>query len=221
MVYIHHNIGAALYGWSDYPFDHAMLLHPNEYMDGALVLSTRFVEPAIRDCTYFHQNNSIVQELYDRHGKDLDFVGTVFFTGFGATMEMKEMESDSAVKLAHALGADAAIVSPFRPGHSGVAFMMVCQKCERSGIRVSVGVSQLVTGAGEPGLNHWVPEADAIVASGNDRETVLLPAVERVIGGAELLNGMGPADAKVEIEVRNLYGLSIPTGPTRLSAGLY
>ena len=221
VAYIHHNTGAALYGWSEFTYDHAMLLHPNEIMDGALVLSTRFVEPAIRDCTYFHQNNSIIRELYDRHGKDLEFVGVVFFSGFGPTMELKEIESDSAVKLAHALGAEAAIVSPFRSGHSGVAFMMVCQKCERSGIRVSVGVSQLVTGAGEPGLNHWVPEADAMVVSGNDWETVMLPAVERVIGGTALLNGEGPADAELEIEVRRLYGLSAPMGPTRLSAGLY
>ena len=151
VAYIHHNTGAALYGWSDFTYDHAMLLHPNEIMDGALVLSTRFVEPAIRDCTYFHQNNSIVRELYRRHGKDLNFVGVIFFSGFGPTMELKEIESDSAVKLAHMLGANAAIVSPFRSGHSGVAFMMVCQKCERSGIRVSVGVSQLVTGAGRAG----------------------------------------------------------------------
>ena len=102
-----------------------------------------------------------------------------------------------------------------------MGFMMVCQKCERSGIKVSVGVSQLVTGAGEPGLNHWVPEADAMVTSGNDRETIKLPAVNKVIGGTELLNGVGPAGAELEIEVRSLYGLSAPMGPTRLSAGLY
>lgn len=221
VAYIHHNVGGALYGWSDYSFDHAMILHLNEFMDGAIVLSTRFTEPAIRDCTYFHQNNSIIQELYQRHGKDLNFVGVIFFTGFGATMEHKERESDSAVKLAHMLGAEAAIVSSFRSGHSGVAFMMVCQKCERSGIRVSVGVSQLVAGAGEPGLNHWVSEANAMVVSGNDRETIRLPAVDRAIGGTELLNGMGRADEELEIEVRNLYGLSTPMGPTRLSAELH
>ena len=221
VVYMHHNVGSSLYGWSDYSSDHAMLLHPNEIMDGVLVLSDRFVEPAIRDCTYFHQNNSIIEELYSRHGKDLNFAGVVFFTGHSATLEHKERESDNAVKLAHAVGADVAIVSPFRSGHSGVAFMMVCQKCERSGIKVAVGVSQLVAGAGEPGLNHWVPEADAMVVSGNDRETLKLPAVERVIGGTELLNGLGRADVEVEIEVRNLYGLSAPMGPTRLSAGLY
>ena len=221
VAYIHHNVGGALYGWSDFSSDHAMLLHPNELMDGAVVLSTRFVEPAIRDCTFFHQNNSIIEELYRRHGKDLDFVGVVFFTGSSATLEQKERESDSAVKLARAIGAEAAVMSPFRSGHSGVTFMLVCQKCERSGIRVSVGVSQLVAGAGEPGLNHWAPEADAMVVSGNDRETIRLPAVERVIGGSTLMNGGGPADAEMEIEVRNLYGISAPMGPTRLSAGLY
>ena len=221
VVYIHHNVGSSLYGWSDYSSDNAMLLHPNEIMDGALALSNRFVEPAIRDCTFFHQNNSIIQELYQRHGKDLNFAGVVFFTGHSETLEQKERESNSAVKLAHSLGADVAIISPFRSGHSGVAFMMVCQKCERSGIRVAVGVAQLVTGAGEPGLNHWVPEADAMVVSGNDRDTIKLPAVERVIGGSELMNDGGAADGEMEIEIRNLYGISAPMGPTRLSAGLY
>ena len=221
VVYIHHNVGSSLYGWSDYSSDHAMLLHPNEIMDGALVLSNRFVEPAIRDCTFFHQNNSIIQELYQRHGKDLNFAGVVFFTGHSETLEQKERESNSAVKLAHSLGAEAAVIAPFRSGHSGVAFMMVCQKCERSGIRVTVGVSQLVAGAGEPGLNHWVPEADAMVVSGNDRDTIRLSAVDRVIGGSELLNRKGAADGEMEIEVRNLYGISAPMGPTRLSAGLY
>ena len=151
VVYIHHNVGSSLYGWSDYSSDNAMLLHPNEIMDGALVLSNRFVEPAIRDCTFFHQNNSIIQELYQRHGKDLNFAGVVFFTGHSETLEQKERESNSAVKLAHSRGADVAIISPFRSGHSGVAFMMVCQKCERSGIRVAVGVAQLVAGCGGAG----------------------------------------------------------------------
>ena len=79
----------------------------------------------------------------------------------------------------------------------------------------------MVAGAGEPGLNHWVPEADAMVVSGNDRDTIRLPAVDRVIGGSELLNRKGAADGEMEIEVRNLYGISAPMGPTRLSAGLY
>ena len=58
-----------------------------------------------------------------------------------------------------------------------------------------------------------------MVASGNDRETIKLPAVKKVIGGTDLLNGLGPADAELEIEVRSLYGLSAPMGPTRLGAG--
>ena len=221
VVYIHHNTGAALYGWSGYSLDHAMLLHPNELMDGALVLSKRMVEPAIRDCTYFHQNNSIIEELYRRHGEEVDFAGMVFFSGSAPTVEQKDRESDSAVKLAQMLGADGAVIAPFRPGHGGVGFMMVCQKCERAGIGTAIGVSQLVTGGGEPGLNHWVPEANAMVISGSDRQKVQLPSVDKVIGGMVMLNTGYLAGSAMEVEIRNLYGVSAPMGPTKFSGRLY
>ena len=45
VVYIHHNVGSSLYGWSDYSSDHAMLLHPTRswtaYWCCPTVLSSR------------------------------------------------------------------------------------------------------------------------------------------------------------------------------------
>ena len=49
-------------------------LHPNEWLDGAVVCSYW----VMRVETYFYQNHSIIQELYRRHqAGEINFVGTV------------------------------------------------------------------------------------------------------------------------------------------------
>ena len=221
VVYIHHNIGAALYGSSRYSENNAILLHPNELMDGALVISTRWVQAALRDATYFFQNSSLIRELFSRHGKDLVFLGVVFFSGHGPSLDQKERESDSVVKIARMLGADGAIITPLRPGHGGVTHMMVCQKCEGAGIKTAIGVAQINTTGGEPGLNYWVPEADAMVIPGDDEFTLKLPPMKKVIGGFKILNTDIDAQGEMEIDLRKLYGATNPFGPSRLSGRLY
>ena len=78
-----------------------------------------------------------------------------------------------------------------------------------------------MTGPGEPGLNHWVPEADAMVVSGSDRETICIPSVTKVIGGKTILNTDISASSSMEVEMRNIYGASAPMGTTKLSGRLY
>ena len=52
------------------------LLHPNELMDGAIYRP--FNTPgAVRTTIYHHQNNSLMKDLYQRHGKDLNFFGVL------------------------------------------------------------------------------------------------------------------------------------------------
>ncbi len=221
IVYVHHNIGAALYGSARHPQDHAMLLHPNELMDGVLVIATRWVQAALRDCTYFHQNNSIVRDLYSRHGSELNFLGVIFCSGMGMALEDKERDSDSVVKIARMLGADGAVIAPLRPGHGGVTLMMVCEKCEKSGIKTAIGVSQLNTGREEPGLNYWVPEADAMVMPGDDEHLLQLPAMKKAIGGSRILNTDIEALGPIEVDLRKLYGATAPMGPSRLGGRLH
>ncbi|MFQ5873167.1 MAG: glycine/sarcosine/betaine reductase component B subunit, partial [Dehalococcoidia bacterium] len=184
IVYIHSNIGAGLYGSSAFSNSTGMLLHPNELMDGALVNSFRWVHGALRDATYFYQSNAIVQELYARHGKDIDFVGVIMCNGYGEQLEDKERESDSVVKIARMLGADGAVITPLRPGHSSVTHMMVCQKCEQAGIKTVVGAAQMTTTEGDPGFNYWVPEADTMVIPGDDERKISLLPMKKVIGGS-------------------------------------
>ena len=49
------------------------ILNPTEIMDGA-ILSGNCVSACDKNTTYHHLNNPVVHDLFDRHGKDLNFV---------------------------------------------------------------------------------------------------------------------------------------------------
>ena len=58
------------------------IIHPNEILDGAFVNLQSW--PAChRDVTYLFQNHAVVEELYRRHGSDLDFCGVIIYTRGG------------------------------------------------------------------------------------------------------------------------------------------
>lgn len=220
IVYICCN-GASLYGSSSATRGWAIPMYPNELMDGAVVNSGFLLAANFRDCTYTYQQDAVVEELYSRHGVDLDFRGIIFFSSFPYTLEDKEREAGSVVRMAKMLGADAAIISPISEGHGSVEMMMVCRMCEEAGIRTAVAVGDMTAENGDPGFTHWVPEADALVAAGDSHHKVRLPAVDRVIGGARVLYGDQAAAAEIEVEARHMYGASNPAGKTRLMGRLY
>ena len=85
------------------------LIHPNETMDGAIV-SGNCVSACDKNSTYVHLNNPVIRNLYDRHGKDINFVG-VIITNENVTLADKKRSSSYAVKLATMLGVDGVIVS--------------------------------------------------------------------------------------------------------------
>ena len=212
---------ASLYGSPSAPRAWAIPMHPNEMMDGAMVNSGFLLAANFRDCTYTYQRDAVVEELYSRHGVDLDFRGVILFSSFPYTLEDKEREAGSVVRTARMLGADAAIISPVSEGHGSVEMMMVCRMCEEAGIRTAVAAGDMTTEKGDPGLTHWVPEADALVGAGDSHYNVRLPGVDRVIGGARVLYGGQEAAGEIEIEARHLYGASNPAAMTNLIGKLY
>ena len=199
----------------------AVPMHPNELMDGAVV-NAGFLMPAnFRDCTYMYQRDAVVEELYSRHGIDLDFRGIIFSSTWSYTLEQKELEAGSVVRTACMLGADAAVIAPLCDGHGSVETMMICRMCEEAGINTVVGVGEMTTRKGDPGFTHWVPEADAIVAGGDNHGLMRLPAVDKVIGGTRVLRGGQYAAGEIEVEARQMYGASNPAGATKLMGRLY
>ena len=161
-------------------------IHPNELLDGALVCGWNAIA-CMRELTYTVQNHAIVEDLYARHGKDLDFRGVVLFTN-GDTRESKERLANHATALAIMMGAEGALINYAGGGHPAVDAMMICRNLERSGVPTTMLSMEMASNPGESGFVHFVPEADAIVSTGNYEEAVSFDPVERVIGGDSLIN---------------------------------
>jgi glycine reductase len=105
-------------------------------------------------------------------------------------------------------------------GNNVTEVMLAIQECERRGIK-----TVLITWehAGPDGADYplpfAVPEAVAIVSTGNLDEPLALPAMARVAGDAAIrirpeIGGMSfPIDAAIELERRTFYaGAANPLG---------
>lgn len=82
-------------------------LYPTEVMDGAIV-SGNCVSACDKNPSIVHMNNPVIHELYDRHGKDFNFIGCVI-TNENVTLADKERSSNMSAKLVEMLGADAVL----------------------------------------------------------------------------------------------------------------
>jgi len=188
------------------------VIHPNELLDGAMVCGWNAIA-CMRELTYLIQNHAIVLDLYRRHGVDLDFRGVVLFTN-GDTTESKERLANHAVNLAEALGVDAALINYAGGGHPCVDAMMICQKLENSGVPATMLMMEMAPNPEDSGFVHYVPQADAIVSTGNYEEKVDLAAVERVIGGDSILVGGDDASGALELPLSHVLASTNQFGDT-------
>lgn len=197
------------------------LIHPSEVLDGAIVNIRSNLHASGRSTTFDNQNHGIIGELYDRHGRDLDFRGVVVYPAASDDITDKEVMAEYAVKLARLLGADAACSSYAGGGHPAVEFMLICQKCERAGIRTVLVMPETYGTPDDPGFVYFVPEAERIVSTGRSTQSVELPPVQRVIGGASFFDLKGsPAEGR-SVPYRYLLGCGTSAGGGRLIAKQY
>ena len=177
-----------LYG-SDAKFLQTMLLHPNELLDGAIV-SGNCVTASDKNTTYDHLNNPVLLELYNRHGKDLEFCG-VITTPSSTFLAGKEKGAASVASIASLCGVDALIITEEGGGNPEADIMMIAEAAEARGIKC---VLLLHETAGERGdteqLVNSSPVADAVVTAGNKHEYIDLPKMEKIIGHAESLKNL-------------------------------
>ena len=85
------------------------ILSPTEIMDGAIV-SGNCVSACDKNPTYVHENNPVVHDLFEEHGKTLNFVCQII-TNENVYLADKERSSDWTAKLCRFLDLDAVIVS--------------------------------------------------------------------------------------------------------------
>lgn len=162
------------------------LLHPNEELDGAVV-SGNCVAACDKITTYQHQNNSAIIDLYNQHGKEINFLG-VIMTPELTTLEGKFRTCDYTAKLCKLLGADGVIVSEEGYGNPDSDLLMICSRLEKAGIKTVLITDECSgrDGMSQP-LADTASEAVAVISTGNVSHVVTLPPADKVIGYADAI----------------------------------
>ncbi|MDD2497522.1 MAG: glycine/sarcosine/betaine reductase component B subunit [Desulfitobacteriaceae bacterium] len=162
------------------------LLHVNEELDGAVV-SGNCVAACDKITTYQHQNNSVINDLYAQHGKEINFLGCIMVPEH-TTLGGKLRASEYTLKLAKMLGADAVVISEEGYGNPDSDLLMICKKCEKAGIKTVLITDEC---AGRDGMSQpladTAQEAVAVVSGGNVSHVVTLPPADKVIGNPEAI----------------------------------
>lgn len=200
------------------------IMNPTEGMDGA-ILSGNCVSACDKNTTYHHQNNPVVQDLFDQHGKTINFVGMIL-TNENVYLADKQRSSDWTAKLCRWLDLDGAVVSQEGFGNPDTDLIMNCKKIEDMGVKTVIITDEY---AGQDGKSQSLadadPKADAVVTGGNANMVIRLPKMDKVIGYAEVANtiagghdGSLNADGSIDAELQVITGATNELGFNKLSA---
>ena len=206
------------------------LIYPTELMDGAIV-SGNCVSACDKNTTYHHMNNPVVHDMFDAHGKTINFVGCII-TNENVYLMDKIRSSDWSAKMAEFLGLDGVIVSQEGFGNPDTDLIMNCKKIEAKGIKTVIITDEY---AGRDGKSQSLADADvaadAVVTGGNANEIIHLGPVDKVIGSAEYVNtiagGFGAdadygtslrSDGSIVVEIQAITGSTNELGFNKMSA---
>jgi hypothetical protein len=195
------------------------LLHPNEWLDGALLPSYHVSLGGAE--TYFYQNHPVITELYRRHeARELNFAGTVATIASADNLDRERNTRFAASLVKWALKADACVLTKFGGGVPHTDLSETARILECDGIKTAVQVTDLARDRRvESALLFNYPEVNAIVCIGGNSTKWRVPPVARVIaansGLAEMLAG------PFEIESLNVVGVANQQGASRLRSMVY
>jgi len=139
-------------------------------------------------------NNPVLHEMGRRHGTEFEFVACIVLRTEWTTQAGKDLAAQETAKLAKLLGADGAIVTWDAGGNEFMEVIRTVRECEKLGIRTVFLTSEDSSAEGVSTMLQPTVEADAMVSTGFiDSEAAMgiseLPAVDRVIGSPEKLEG--------------------------------
>jgi glycine reductase len=189
----------------------ATLLDPGDLDDGAVV-SGQFGHPALKNPTFMHQNNPVVAALRARHGQDLTFAGVVIAPEPVQAAD-KELVSAHAARVCAAAGCDAAVVTKEGGGNADADMALKMDALEDIGV-TAIGLFAEMAGTDGTGPPIVVaPErATAMVSTGNYDERLVLPAVERALGGDVVALLDQPATDELHLPTAVVYCALSPLG---------
>lgn len=203
------------------------LMYPTEVMDGAIV-SGNCVSACDKNPTYIHQNSPVIHDLYERHGKDINFLGCVI-TNENVTLADKQRSSNMTAKLVEFIGANAVIITEEGFGNPDTDLVMNCNKIEAKGIKTVLITDEY---AGQDGASQSLadatPAGDAVVTAGNANELITLPPMKNVIGYPEVADmiaggtsGSLKSDGSITAEIQLITGATNELGYGLLTAKGY
>ena len=189
-----------------------VLLHPDEWLDGAIVPSLNSWFGGTE--TYFYQNHPVILDLYQRHhAREINFAGTIATVAGNDNFD-RERQCYAAANLAKwSLKAEGVVLTKYGGGLPHADLSETARLLERMGIRTAVMVSDVSRDRRvESALLFNVPEVDAIVYNGGNGTEYELEGVDHVIAATptlrELLGGPLKVDASDVIGVMNQQGAS-------------
>jgi len=196
-----------------------IMLHPDEWLDGAVVPSLHSWFGGTE--TYFYQNQPIILDLYRRHhAREINFVGTVA-TIAGADNFDRERHCRAAANLVKwNLKADGAVLSKYGGGLPHADLAETARLLEGMGIRTAVMVSDVSRDRRvESALLFNVPEVDAIVYNGGNGTHWEIPRLDRIIAATPEFTQMltGP----MKVDASNIVGVTNQQGASRMRAMVY
>ena len=200
------------------------LMTPTEIMDGAIV-SGNCVSACDKNPTYVHLNNPVVHDLFEEHGKTINFVCQII-TNENVYLADKQRSSDWTAKLCKLLDLDGVIVSQEGFGNPDTDLIMNCKKIEAEGVKTVIITDEY---AGRDGKSQSLADADAaadaVVTGGNANQVIILPKLDKVIGTLDYVTKIAGAseetlraDGSLEVELQVLTGATNETGFNKLSA---
>lgn len=202
-------------------------MYPTEIMDGAII-SGNCVAPCDKVTTFHHLNNPVIEDLYKRHGKDLNFIG-VILTNENVFLADKERSSDMVGKLVEFLGLDGVLITEEGYGNPDTDLMMNCQKATKAGAKVVLITDEFPGRDGKSqSLADAVPEADTLVSCGQGNVIIQFPPMDKVIGTLEFVEtmiggyeGSLKPDGSIEAELQIIIASTIANGYNHLAARTY
>ena len=204
-----------------------ILMHPNEELDGA-VISGNCVAACDKITTYQHLNNSAILDLYEQHGKTINFLGCIMVPEH-TTLSGKLRVADFVLNMAKMYSADAAVISEEGYGNPDSDLLMICKKLEIAGIKTVLITDEC---AGRDGLSQpladTAAEAVAVISTGNVSHVVTLPPAEKVIGNADSIailaggwEGALAEDGTINCELNAIIGATSEIGCHNVTCRLY
>ena len=200
------------------------IMNPTEVMDGAIV-SGNCVSACDKNPTYVHENNPVVHDLFEEHGKTINFVCQIL-TNENVYLADKMRSSDWTAKMCRLLDLDAVIVSQEGFGNPDTDLIMNCKKIEAEGVKTVIITDEY---AGRDGKSQSLadadPAADAVVTGGNANQVIVLPKMDKVIGTEDFVTTIAGGnehsrreDGTIEVEIQAITGATNETGFGYLSA---